>query len=98
MKPTRGNILHYRMSHDDAKCVNLIRGESGEWVGTGEIYPMMAVDVHDHVITGAPLVNGHVFLRGSNPSTLWVTEAREADQPAHHDQESVGLWCWPPRE
>ena len=95
--PTVGRIVYYKLSTQDAEEINKRRSDYaqndksvwpmgaqahvGNHVEAGEIVPMIVVAVWEN-----ELVNGHVFLDGSD--TLWVTSRPKGEEP--------GNWDWMP--
>ena len=95
--PSIGRIVHYRLSIDDARNIEINRtltdidGRSiftGTPVTAGEVVPLIIVRVElDDLGEGKHAVSGQAFLNGDD--TFWVCRAAEGTGP--------GRWQWPPR-
>lgn len=97
MKPTKGRIVHYKLSSADIAAIDAKHRVSedvasyahGNPTSIGDVLPAIVVAVFpDEFGTGIPGVNLQVMLDG--PETFWATSRREGNE--------AGQWAWPPRE
>ncbi|AZM47762.1 hypothetical protein DMB38_20005 [Streptomyces sp. WAC 06738] len=96
--PTIGRTVHYRLSADDAECINRRRGDgatsgashghtgfivhAGNHAAEGQILPAVIVRIWGKPEDG---VNLQVSLDGND--TYWATSRKEGPD--------VGQWTWP---
>lgn len=82
--PTIGRIVLYTLTEQDADAIKDRRvssTETGNTVAAGDVFPMLIVRVWGDDPGPDAVVNGRVFLDGTD--TLWVTSVQVGAGPRH---------------
>lgn len=90
MNPSIGRIVHYRLSEQDKQRITEMVNRPTASGRSPVMNPSSVGDTVAGIVVATwaeSTANLHLLLDGE--ATLWVTSAKEGDQP--------GSWSWPPR-